>query len=145
MTRLIWTPEQRATLVSDRKTAVLAKDRDDAILAGKFIVQYQCGYGQSDLATLTENLTAEFVPAFAAGVYEYTLAATNVESSVDLTATLANANIRYSYGTTVNKLVASGVAETVALEVGANVVTIKVLKPGLGPVIYKLTITRAAA
>ncbi|GAI98356.1 unnamed protein product [marine sediment metagenome] len=54
------------------------------------------------------------------------------------------ASIRYTYGATVNKVVASGVAETVALVVGANVVTIKVIKPGYGPVIYTLTITRAA-
>ncbi|MBA7477667.1 hypothetical protein ES707_13081 [subsurface metagenome] len=144
MTKLTWTPEQKATLVSDRKTAVLAKLRDDAVLAGKFLLQYQSGYGQSDLTTLTENLTAEFVPAVAAGVYEYTLAATNPEATVELTATLTGASIRYTYGATVNKLVASGVAETVALVVGANVVTIKVLKPGYGPVIYTLTITRAA-
>ena len=144
MTKLTWTPEQKATLVSDRKTAVLANLRDDAVLAGKFLLQYQSGYGQSDLTTLTENLAAEFVPAVAAGVYEYTLAATNLEDAVELTATLTGASIRYTYGATVNKLVASGVAETVALIVGANVVTIKVLKPGYGPVIYTLTITRAA-
>lgn len=144
MSKLTWTPEQKATLVGDRKTAVLANERADAILAGKFLLQYQSGYGQSDLTTLTENLTAEFVPAVAAGVYEYALAATNPEASVDLTATLVGASIRYTYGATVNKVVASGVAETVALVVGANVVTIKVLVPGLGPVIYTLTITRAA-
>ena len=144
MSKLAWTPEQKATLVGDRKTAVLANKRDDAVLAGKFLIQYQSGYGQSDLTSLTENLTADFVPAFAAGVYEYALAATNPEASVDLTATLTGANIRYTYGATENKLVASGVAETVALTVGENVVTIKVLKPGYGPVIYTLTITRAA-
>ena len=144
MTKLTWTPEQKATLVSDRKTAVLAKLRDDSILAGKFLLQYQSGYGQSDLTTLTEDIAAEFVPAVAAGVYEYTLAATNLEDSVTLTATLAGASIRYTYGATVNKLVASGVGEAVPLEVGDNIVTIKVLKPGLGPVIYTLTITRAA-
>ena len=144
MTKLTWTPEQKATFVSDRKTAVLANLRADAVLAGKFLFQYQSGYGQSDLTSLTESLTADFVPAFAAGVYEYTLAATNPEASVDLTATLAGASIRYTYGATVNKLVASGVAETVALTVGENVVTIKVLAPGYGPVIYTLTITRAS-
>ena len=144
MTKLAWTPEQKATLVSDRETAVLAKSRDDAVLAGKFLLQYQSGYGPSDLTTLAENITAEFVPAVAAGVYEYTLAATNVEDEVGLTATLTGASIRYTYGATVNKVVESGVAETVALTVGANVVTIKVLVPGLGPVIYTLTITRAA-
>jgi len=145
MTKLAWTPEQKATLVSDRKTAVLANSRDDAVLAGKFLLQYQSGYGQSELATLTEDLTAEFVPAIAAGVYEYTLAATNLEDTVTLTATLAGASIRYTYGAVVNKVVASGVGEAVALDVSANVVTIKVLKPGYGPVIYTLTITRASA
>jgi len=144
MTKLIWSSENRATLVSDRKTAEAANVRADALEAVKFLLQYQSGYGQSDLTTLTENLTAGFVPAVAAGVYEYTLAATNPESSVTLTATLAGASIRYSYGATVNKVVASGVGEAVALNVGANVVTIKVLKSGYGPVVYKLTITRAA-
>ncbi|GAI69621.1 unnamed protein product [marine sediment metagenome] len=144
MTKLTWTPEQKATLVSDRKTAVLAKSRDDAVLAGKFLLQYQSGYGQSDLTTLTEDIAADFVPAVAAGVYEYALAATNLEDTVTLTATLAGASIRYTYGATVNKVVASGVGEAVALVVGANVVTIKVLVSGYGPVIYTLTITRAA-
>lgn len=144
MTKLAWTSEQKATLVSDRKTAVLAKLRADAVLAGKFLLQYQSGYGQSDLTTLTEDIAADFVPAVAASVYEYALAATNLEDTVTLTATLAGASIRYTYGATVNKVVASGVGEAVALVVGANVVTIKVLVPGYGPVIYTLTITRAA-
>ena len=144
MAKLTWTPEQKATLVSDRKTAVLANLRDDAVLAGKFLLQYQSGYGQSDLTTLTENITADFIPIVAAGVYEYALAATNAENTVTLTATLAGASIRYTYGATVNKVVASGAGEAVALDVGANVVTIKVLVPGYGPVIYTLTITRAA-
>ena len=144
MTKLIWTSENRATFVSDRETALAAKSRADALLAVKFLLQYQSGYGQSDLTSLTEDLAADFVPAFAAGVYEYTLAATNPEASVTLTATLADASIRYTYGATVNKVVASGVGEAVALNVGENVVTIKVLKPGYGPVIYKLTITRAS-
>lgn len=144
MTKLTWTSEQKATLVSDRKTAVLAKLKADAVLAGKFLLQYQSGYGQSDLTTLTEDIAADFVPAVAAAVYEYALAATNLEDTVTLTATLVGASIRYTYGATVNKVVASGVGEAVALVVGANVVTIKVIVPGYGPVIYTLTITRAA-
>lgn len=145
MTRLAWTPAQVATFVSDRKTAEAAKVKADALLALKFLLQYQCEYGKSDLTTLTENVAAAFVPAIAAGTYIYTLATTNVEASVTLTATLTGASIRYTYGAEVNKVVASGVGEAVALSVGANVITIKVLKSGYGPVVYTLTVTRAAA
>ena len=145
MTKLTWTPEQRATLVSDRETAEAAKIKADALLAVKFLLQYQSGYGQSDLTSLEETLEpGDFVPAFAAGVYEYALAAGSAEASVTLTATLVGASIRYTYGAEVNKVVVSGVGEVVALNVGANVVTIKVLRPGYGPVIYTLTITRAS-
>ncbi len=143
MTRLAWTSGQIATLASDRKTAEAAKVKADALLAVKFLLQYQSEYGKSDLTTLTENVAAAFSPAIAAGTYVYTLATTNIEASVTLTATLAGASIRYTYGAEVNKVVASGAGEAVAVSVGANVVTIKVLKPGYGPVVYTLTITRA--
>ena len=144
MTRLAWTPAQVATLASDRKTAEAAKVKADALLAVKFMLQYQSEYGKSDLTTLTENVAASFVPAIAAGVYVYTLTATNAENSVTLTATLAGASIRYTYGSTVNEVVASGVGKAISLNVGANVITIKVLKSGYGPVVYTLTVTRAA-
>jgi hypothetical protein len=144
MAKLTWTPAQKATFVSDRGIAQAAKIRADALLAVQFLLQYQEGYGQSDLTTLTENVAADFVPAVAAGTYEYTLATTNAEDSVTLTATLAGASIRYTYGAEVNKVVASGVGEAIALNVGANVITIKVIKPGYGPVVYTLTVTRAA-
>ncbi len=145
MTRLAWTTEQKATFVSDRKTAVASKVKADALLAAKFLLQYQSGYGCSDLTTLTENVAASFVPSFAAGTYVYTLAATNAEDSVTLTATLAGASIRYTYGSTVNEVVASGSGKAIALSVGANVITIKVLKSGYGPVVYTITVTRAAS
>lgn len=144
MTRQIWTSADRAVIVADLNSARNAGNRANGLIALKALVQKPGDFRQSDLTTLTENITANLVPALVAGTYVYTLAATSIESSVTLTATLAGATILYTYGATVNKSVASGVGEAVALTTGANVVTIKVSKPGYGSVTYTITVTRAA-
>ena len=109
------------------------------------------GIGSTDfvppaaLDSLTENLFDDLSPAFKGypqPVYDYSLNASNSEDGVTLTATLAGATIRYSYGSVVNKIVASGVGETIPLEVGANVVTITVEKAGYEIATYTVTITR---
>lgn len=126
------------------KVARALGDRPDILAAAKAMLQDKGGYRMSDLDSLTENLTANFDPEFAAGVYEYSLAAENAEDEVNLTATLEEATILYSYGEVEDKEVESGVAETVPLAVGENVITIKVHQPGYGPVAYTITVTRAA-
>jgi hypothetical protein len=97
------------------------------------------------LDNLTEDLFADFSPVFRGypqPVYDYSLNASNSEDEVTLTATLDGATIRYSYGSVVNKVVASGVGETIPLAIGANVVTITVEKAGYETVTYTTTITR---
>jgi len=109
------------------------------------------GIGSTDfvppavLDSLTEDLFDDLSPAFKGypqPVYNYSLNASNSEDEVTLTATLAGATIKYSYGSVVNKVVASGVGETIPLEVGTNVVTITVEKAGYETTTYTVTITR---
>jgi hypothetical protein len=97
------------------------------------------------LDSLTEDLFDDFSPAFRGypqPVYDYSLNASNSEDEVTLTATLDGATIKYSYGSVIDKLVASGVGETIPLEVGMNVVTITVEKAGYETTTYTITITR---
>ncbi len=97
------------------------------------------------LASLTEDLFADFSPAFRGfpqPVYDYTLNASNSEDEVTLTATLDGATIKYSYGSVVDKIVASGVGETIPLALGTNTVTITVEKSGYQIRTYTITITR---
>jgi hypothetical protein len=97
------------------------------------------------LDSLTEDLFADLSPAFAGypqPVYDYSLNASNSEDEVTLTAVLDGATIKYSYGSVVDKVVASGVGETIPLEVGVNVVTIAVEKAGYETTTYTVTITR---
>ncbi len=144
MTRVFWTPEDRAVLVADLKTARATGVRVDIVDVFKAMLQYHGGYRQSDLTGLTEDLAADFVPAFETGIYEYALAATNLEASVTLTATLAGATILYYPGTEDEDEVASGVGKPIALEIGANVIPIRVHLAGYGTVNYTITVTRAA-
>ena len=100
----------------------------------------------ADLTSLTENLAADFAPTFSAGVYEYALAATNAEDSVTLTATLAGAIIVYYPNTPESVQVASGVGKTIVLDVGDNVIPIRVTDTDTFDVDnYTITVTRAAA
>jgi hypothetical protein len=97
------------------------------------------------LDSLTEDLFDDFTPAFRGypqPIYDYSLNASNSEDEVTLTATLDGATIKYSYGSVVDKIVASGVGETIPLEVGVNVVMITVEKPGYETSTYTVTITR---
>ncbi len=97
------------------------------------------------LDSLTEDLFDDISPAFAGypqPVYDYSLNASNSEGDVTLTATLDGATIKYTYGSVFDKMVASGVGETIPLEVGANVVTITVEKAGYETTTYTVTITR---
>jgi hypothetical protein len=97
------------------------------------------------LDSLTEDLFADFSPAFRGypqPVYGYSLNASNSENEFTLVATLDEATIKYSYGSVVDKVVASGAGETIPLALGANVVTIKVEKPGYETATYTVTITR---
>jgi len=97
------------------------------------------------LDSLTENLFADFNPVFRGypqPVYNYSLNATNSEDAVTLTATLGGATIKYTYGSVVDKVVVSGMGETIPLEVGANVVTITVERAGYETTTYTVTITR---
>jgi hypothetical protein len=97
------------------------------------------------LDSLTEDLFADFSPAFRGypqPVYDYSLNASNSENEVTLTATLEGATIKYTYGSVVDKVVASGVGETIPLEVGVNVVTITVEKAGYETTTYTVSITR---
>jgi len=97
------------------------------------------------LESLTEDLFADLSPAFRGypqPVYAYSLNASNSEDEVTLTATLDGATIKYSCGSVVDKAVASGVGETIPLEVGINVVTIMVEKTGYETTTYTITITR---
>jgi len=98
----------------------------------------------ADLASLTENLTADFDPAFAGGTYVYALAAASDQDGVGLTATLEGATITYSYAGQAGKVVASGTIESIPLTVGANTITIEVAKAGLQTVTYTITVTKAA-
>jgi hypothetical protein len=98
------------------------------------------------LTSLTEDLTAGFSPTFAGGTLTYSLAATNAEAAVELTATLADGTITYYDADHPDgSVVASGVAHSINLEVGANTVIINVALDGYGSRDYRLTITRAAA
>jgi len=97
------------------------------------------------LDSLTENLFADLNPVFRGfpqPVYNYFLNASNSEDEVTLTATLDSATIRYSYGSIVDKEVASGVGETIPLSLGANEVTITVEKAGYETQTYTVTISR---
>jgi len=97
------------------------------------------------LDSLTEDLFADLSPAFKGypqPIYDYSLNASNSEDEVTLTATLDGATIKYSYGSVVNKVVASGTGETIPLEIGVNVVTITAEKPGYETTTYTVTITR---
>src|SRR4030042_3810456 len=97
------------------------------------------GIGSTDfvppaaLDSLTENLFDDLSPAFKGypqPVYDYSLNASNSEDGVTLTATLAGATIRYSYGSGVNKIVASGVGGAIPLEGGGDVVAVTAEKAG---------------
>jgi hypothetical protein len=97
------------------------------------------------LDSLTENLLADLAPAFAGypqPVFDYTLGANDTESEVTFVATLSGATIKYSYGSTVDKEVPSGVGETIPLATGDNAVTIKVQKAGYVDSQYNITVTR---
>ncbi|MDD5038585.1 MAG: cadherin-like beta sandwich domain-containing protein [Dehalococcoidales bacterium] len=97
------------------------------------------------LDSLTEDLFDDISPVFRGypqPVYDYSLNASNSEDEVTLTATLPGATIRYSYGSVIDKVVASGVGETIPLEVGTNMVTITVEKAGHGVTTYTISITR---
>ncbi len=97
------------------------------------------------LDSLTEDLFDDISPAFKGypqPIYDYSLNASNSEDEVTLTATLDGATIKYTYGSVFDKMVASGVGETIPLEVGANVVTITVEKAGYETTTYTVTITR---
>ncbi len=97
------------------------------------------------LDSLTEDLFDDLSPAFTGypqPVYDYSLNASNSEDEVTLTATLDGAIIKYTYGSVVDKVVASGVGETIPLEVGTNVVTITVDKAGYETTTYTITLTR---
>ena len=109
------------------------------------------GIGSTDFVppavfdSLTEDLFDDLNPAFKGypqPIYGYSLNASNSEDEVTLTATLAGATIKYSYGSVVDKIVASGVGETIPLEVGTNLVTITVEKAGYETTTYIVTITR---
>jgi hypothetical protein len=109
------------------------------------------GIGSTDfvlpavLDSLTEDLFDDLSPAFKGypqPIYNYSLNASNSENEVTLMATLGGATIKYSYGSVINKVVASGVGETIPLEVGTNVVTITVEKTGYETTTYTVTITR---
>ena len=107
-----------------------------------------------NLTALTENVTANFAPAFAVDTYEYTLDATNAEDEVDITATSANAEvieIHYAEGADpadedfeIVEAV-SGEAETIPLEVGENIIKIVVKRIGSATSTYTITVTRADA
>lgn len=102
----------------------------------------------ADLTSLTENLAADFAPAFSAEVYGYALAATNAENSVTLTATLAGGAILIVYYPAPGPAdpVASGVGKTIVLDVGANVIPIRVTDMDTWDIDdYTITVTRAAA
>jgi hypothetical protein len=97
------------------------------------------------LDSLTEDIFDDFSPAFKGypqPVYDYSLNASNSENEVTLTATFPGATIKYSYGSVFDKVVASGVGETIPLALGANVVTITVEKAGYETPTYTITITR---
>ena len=97
------------------------------------------------LDSLTEDLFDDLSPAFSGypqPVYDYSLNASNSEDDVTLTATLPGATIRYSYGSVVDKVVASGVGETIPLALGANVVILTVEKAGYETSTYTVTVTR---
>jgi hypothetical protein len=96
----------------------------------------------ADLTNLTENLNANLSPAFSAGTYTYTLAASNAETTLILNATLAGATITY-YPATSAEVVASGVNKVIALNVGTNIITIQVAKAGYSATNYTITVTRA--
>jgi len=103
---------------------------------------------QAALTSLTEDLFADFSPAFRGypqPVYNYPLNASNSEYEVTLTATLEGATIKYSYGSVADKVVASGVGENIPLEIGTNIITIRVEKVGYGTTTYTITITRITA
>jgi hypothetical protein len=144
MTRYFWSRGNLSSAIAEAKTARAAGVRANTVAVAKGIGQYHGGFRKADLTSLTENLTASFVPSYSAGVYEYALAATNAEDEVTLTATLTGATILYTYGSEVDKEVASGVGETIPLDVGENAITIKVSKPSYDSVTYTLTITRAS-
>jgi hypothetical protein len=97
------------------------------------------------LDSLTEDLFDDLNPVFRGypqPVYDYFLNASNSEDEVTLMATLDSATIRYSYGSIVDKEVASGAGETISLSLGANVVKISVEKAGYETTTYTITITR---
>ena len=97
------------------------------------------------LDSLTEDLFDDLSPAFSGypqPVYDYSLNASNSEDKVTLTATLPGATIKYTYGSVVDKVVASGVGETIPLALGANVVTLTVEKASYETTTYTVTITR---
>lgn len=98
----------------------------------------------ANLADLTANLKAVPLPYYRFLHYDYALAATYKEDSVTLVATRAGATITYNYTDVVDKVVASGVGETIPLPVGVTVVTITVVIAGQDTGTYTITVTRAA-
>jgi hypothetical protein len=145
MTRYFWGRNNLQSALSELVTTRNTGSRSNVVTVVKGIYQYHGGFRKANLSSLTENLTASFSPTFSPSTYNYSLAATNAEDEVKLTATLSGATILYSYGEVVDKQVASGVGETIPLNVGANVITIKVSKPSYDTVIYTITVTRAAS
>lgn len=101
------------------------------------------GGASAELSSLTENLTASISPALVSGTYEYALAASYAEDQVTLNAALDGATIKYSYGTTTNEVVVSGVDKSIPLGIGTTVITISVEKAGFTTKAYTLTVTRA--
>jgi len=96
------------------------------------------------LTGLTENLAASFVPAFATATLDYTLAATNLEAAVTITATFAGATLTfYDPDHPTGSVVASGAGHVVNLAVGVNIIVIKVVKATLGTRHYRIVVTRA--
>lgn len=81
-------------------------------------------------------------PAKASATYAYTASVANDKASLTITPTSSGGDSIYVEG----ELVASGAAsEAIALDVGANVLTVIVYEDGYLPARYEITVTRAAA
>jgi hypothetical protein len=99
------------------------------------------------LTSLEENLAANFPQAFTGGWYVYTLAATYVEDTVEITPTLEGATVTWDVSTDLEAdptAVTSGEAAEIPLAVGLNIITIHVEKAGTGSKEYTIFVTRAA-
>ena len=137
--------------MSDNGLNINFTDKDEAVLEVSFAAHRNPSDYTDDLYTIVEastpatNLTALAVssgtlePTFAGGTYSYGVSVLNATSTITVTPTGAAATWIKVNGT----IVASGVASgNIALDVGVNIITVRVHEDEKTDIEYKIYVTR---